>query len=445
MKKIGFRFITILAVLASTNLSFSMSSKPPQPSINKYSIVLVHGGFAYGRQEMGGFYYSWGGFTDLQQELRDNNHETFTAEVGPFSSNWDRTCELYAQITGTRVDYGAAHSKKFGHARFGRDYSNKAFCPDWGKAGSGNEKIHLIGHCMGAVTSRMLIQLLENGYSDEIRCFNEDDSENKTISPLFSGGSETKNLVHSLTTVSALSNGTSAVDAFLPNSNWYYDMGMKYYYTISELFPNMVPELFDMKLDQWNIQEKQPEETFAQYLDRVMEILYQEDFGYYEWSPEVSREINGWVKAQPNVYYFSYATEASFKMGDFQYPEIHMFTTQFGPTGASSFAIGRYTCDDCEIPIDETWLQNDGLVNTVNMDGPRLYPEGITPDVITPFDGNDPSTAAKGVWCYRGVLSNVDHFDAVGYDLLGPGISSGFDFVKFYLDIADFVEDLPDN
>ena len=47
-------------------------------------------------------------------------------------SAWDRTCELYAQLTGTRVDYGKAHAEKYGHARYGRTYEKPLF-PGWGE------------------------------------------------------------------------------------------------------------------------------------------------------------------------------------------------------------------------------------------------------------------------------------------------------------------------
>ena len=88
---------------------------------NDYPIVLVHGVMGYGRDEMFGF-KCWGGFVDLQEELRKAGHQTFTAAVGPISSNWDRACELYACIKGGRVDYGEAHARKFGHDRYGRSY-----------------------------------------------------------------------------------------------------------------------------------------------------------------------------------------------------------------------------------------------------------------------------------------------------------------------------------
>ena len=64
-----------------------------------------------------------------------------TGIVEPFSSNRDRACELYAQMKGTRTDYGIAHSRRHNHERYGRDFTGKALLkdengnPDWGIQG----------------------------------------------------------------------------------------------------------------------------------------------------------------------------------------------------------------------------------------------------------------------------------------------------------------------
>lgn len=77
---------------------------------NNYPIILVHGFMGFGRDELLGYKY-WGGVVDLQEKLNASGHETYTATVGPVSSNWDRACELYAYIVGGTVDYGEAHAK----------------------------------------------------------------------------------------------------------------------------------------------------------------------------------------------------------------------------------------------------------------------------------------------------------------------------------------------
>ena len=63
---------------------------------------------------------------DLMAWLRDQGFDCRAASVAPTGSAWDRACELYAQLAGPRVDYGAAHSRRYLHNRFGRDFSD---CP----------------------------------------------------------------------------------------------------------------------------------------------------------------------------------------------------------------------------------------------------------------------------------------------------------------------------
>ncbi|MFC6659765.1 hypothetical protein [Deinococcus multiflagellatus] len=62
------------------------------------------------------------------------------------SSNWDRAAELYAQIKGGCVDYGAAHAAQHGHARTDSAKCYPGFYPQWDAA----HPVNLLGHSMGA-------------------------------------------------------------------------------------------------------------------------------------------------------------------------------------------------------------------------------------------------------------------------------------------------------
>ena len=75
---------------------------------NDYPIVLVHGFFGWGNDEMGSYRY-WGGHKDIQKILQDNGYKVFNVSVGPISSNWDRAVEVYYQLKGGQVDYGYGH------------------------------------------------------------------------------------------------------------------------------------------------------------------------------------------------------------------------------------------------------------------------------------------------------------------------------------------------
>ena len=68
---------------------------------------------------------------DLMTFLRKQGFSCYAASVSPTGSAWDRACELYAQIAGTVVDYGKAHSEKYRHDRFGKDFSKCPLIPEW--------------------------------------------------------------------------------------------------------------------------------------------------------------------------------------------------------------------------------------------------------------------------------------------------------------------------
>ena len=80
------------------------------PSSKNDPVVFVHGLMGWGeRAGINSVLPYWGMTTgSLTAYLNSSAGETYSATVGPISSAWDRACELYAQLTGTTVDYGAA-------------------------------------------------------------------------------------------------------------------------------------------------------------------------------------------------------------------------------------------------------------------------------------------------------------------------------------------------
>ena len=87
---------------------------------------------------------------DLIQYLRDQGFDCYAASVSPHGSAWDRACELYAQLYGTRVDYGKRHSEEYGHERFGKDFSDCPLCTI-----EDETELILIGHSFGGTTIRV--------------------------------------------------------------------------------------------------------------------------------------------------------------------------------------------------------------------------------------------------------------------------------------------------
>ncbi|MBO8158184.1 lipase [Thermosyntropha sp.] len=389
-------FILSLFFLNISSLLPALAETATPQSGNRYPIVLVHGLGGFGRDEMLDFKY-WGGLYDIQEYLKAHGYEVHTAAVGPVSSNWDRACELYAQLVGGTVDYGAAHAAKYGHARYGRTY--KAFIPDLGKVDPETgeiKKVHLIGHSMGGQTIRTLVQLLEQGAEEE-RSYTQDN-----LSPLFAGG---HSWVHSITTISTPHDGTSLDNAINKGMPWLQSF-IGFMSTLST--PN---QLYDLKLDQFGLTRYQGEPVDA-YLKRVFESSYwklNRDLSNWDLAVEGARELNGWVQAQENVYYFSWATNATrkFLFADYQVPKITMnlFLVPF------ALHIGSYTRNvPGQVPIDKTWWPNDGLVSLISQNGPKIN----STDQIINYDGNP----RRGVWNYMGVLEGYDHLDIIGIGTL---------------------------
>lgn len=385
---------------------------------NHYPIVLVHGFAGFGRDELLGFKY-WGGLIDLQEDLRAHGYETYTAAVGPFSSNWDRAVELYTQIVGGRVDYGAAHAAEHGHERFGRTYPG--LYPQWGQIDPATGqpfKIHLIGHSMGGQTIRLLAQLLAEGSAEERAATPPDQ-----LSPLFNG--ERKPWIASITTISTPHDGTTlatGVDTFLPAAQEMIAF-------IAAVAGAANCELYDFKLDQWGL-KRQPGESFSSYADRVWNSRIwhdTKDISAWDLSPEGARELNGWVKAQPDIYYFSVATEKTYRswLTGHQIPELTMNPFWM----PSSFFMGAYTHSaDGMVTIDSGWWQNDGIVNTISMNGPKIN----STDQIVPYTG----TPQIGKWNYLGLKESYDHTDIIGLTIY-------YDVRNWYRSLADMLGALP--
>ena len=101
--------------------------------MSRLTYVFVHG--LNGSGEYDEHYRDepyWGNKSgDVVAEWRSWGAEAHAASVSPQGSAWDRACELYAQLAGTRTDYGKAHSAEYRHERFGRDFSGQALIPSW--------------------------------------------------------------------------------------------------------------------------------------------------------------------------------------------------------------------------------------------------------------------------------------------------------------------------
>jgi|GEM_PF-6209239 triacylglycerol esterase/lipase EstA (alpha/beta hydrolase family) len=97
IKKITLILLSLLLLLfspfnstfASTTTSMKSSSTiSALPELNNnYPIVMVHGLFGWGNNELMGINY-WGGQNSLKDLLTKNGYTVFTPTIGPISSSW---------------------------------------------------------------------------------------------------------------------------------------------------------------------------------------------------------------------------------------------------------------------------------------------------------------------------------------------------------------------
>lgn len=362
---------------------------------NKYPIIFVHGLMGWGDNEFLGWHY-WGGFNSLRNILTNSGYEVYMPTISPVSSNWDRACELYAYIKGGTVDYGEAHSKKEGHARFGATYPG--VLPQFGTYGEDGKvkKIHLFGHSMGGQTSRVLAELLENGAPEEVAATGEG------TSPLFKGG---KHWIESITSLCTPHDGSSEAavqNKFEPYVHRFVASiaavaGFKDINAISR---------YSLKLDQWGLKQEKGE-SFNDYINRVLKSnIWKEtkDLSIWDLVPEGAQQINKWATNKDDIYYFSIACSDTHKslIKGYQVPNINMNPLMLG----SAFTIGHYTQSGADkVLIDKSWWENDGLVSVVSAIGPHVG----SSDKIVNYDG----TPEKGEWNYLGKISNIDHLQVI--------------------------------
>ncbi len=321
---------------------------------NDYPFVFVHGMGGWGEYEDHATMPYWGGMnfeglkmsmgdTNIVDILNENGVETYEASVGPFSSAWDRACELYAQLTGTVVDYGEAHSKEHGHDRYGYSYEGK---PLMGENWDLETPINLMGHSFGGPTVRLFASLMY--YGDEA----EKAASGDSVSPLFAGG---HNVIHSCTTFSSPNDGTPIAD-FLVN--------LKLIYLIA-FAGNMLGALFGDEVMMWHLRfghfsitPKEGEERAAFSFSAINNFYKSNDNCGYDMTIAGAKALNEKIQLCPSTYYYSYtaiATEDSCTgLQKLQTPSLFSFSSL-----VLSLSEGK-TIDGVE--MTKEWAISDGIV-----------------------------------------------------------------------------------
>ncbi|MFM0221956.1 esterase/lipase family protein [Paraburkholderia dipogonis] len=382
---------------------------------NTYPIVLVHGFCGWDRDEVFGFKY-WGGPFDIEARLNELHVHTYSAAVGPVSSSWERAVELYYYLVGGTVDYGAAHAKKYGIQRFGRTL--KGIYPQI----SDTNRIHLVGHSMGAQTSADFESFLRNGSKQERDHFEKHPEEG--ISDLFLGG---KNWVHSITGVAPAFNGSTLGDSQNKIFQVVENVLLKLAAAAGSNFTDFV---YDFKLDQWGLQRREGE-YFIEYFNRVREseIWTSGDTAFTDLSTTGAAKIaKERLRIFPETYYFSFHGNTTFENPKTGY---WLPMAQTNPILYLDAARTGRLSNDPVIPEDQqaSWRPSDGLVNCIA--GKNVLGQPVR-DVTTADTRFEP-----GIWNAFPVMNGWDHIDFMG--LNKEFLSRKQDILPLYTEIARIV------
>ena len=362
----------------------------PVPERSDLEYIFVHGLSGWGsydkRYQRMPYWGMSGG--DLMEYLRSEGFSCHAASVAPEGSAWDRACELYAQLAGTVTDYGKAHSEQYGHERFGPDFTGRPLIPDW----ESGRKLVLLGHSFGGATIRLFSELLANGSAEEQAV-----TAPKELSPFFLGGQGER--LHALVTLAAPTNGTTAYDLYKDES---FDVNSVKVSRWDDLWGNFFSN------------RKQAEKDGRS----------EDDYAAHDMYIDNAQALNARISTLPGTYYFAVPCSATEAVDGVQRPVRGRMEAMFRRTSAR---MGAYTGKTAGgVVLDESWQENDGLVNTVSAGAP----------LGAPSTAYDPAHIEAGVWQVFPVYDG-DHMSLQG------GMTKRNNIRPFYLELLETVDALP--
>ncbi len=389
---------------------------------NEHPYVFVAGMAGWGEKSKISYVVPyWGCFSfNITSFLKENGICAASASISPLGSAWDRACELYAELTGTRVDYGKAHSEKFNHERYGATYE-KPLIPCWGKKDSTGKirKINLVAHSFGGPSVRLLAHLLAEGSAEE-----REATTDGSLSPLFKGGQS--DLIFSITTICAPHNGTTMQKTMaVPVASLIKGC----YFVLNDVVANSAfDDWYLVRLEHFGIGSFHHKKGDASFMNtkEMKRFAESEDNVFFDVSVEGSAKLNSNLHTFQNIYYFSFAVQGTEE-------KIINGKTRHVPTDAMlpalkgfSKRLGRFMYkSDIGIDVDESWLANDGVVNTVSQKSP----------LIEPAKDFDKYNIPKGIWNVMPTVTG-NHGTIIG-------LGADDDFVKsFYLDHFSIINEL---
>lgn len=329
-------------------------------------LILVHGMMGWGEdakltESMMPYFGMYGG--SLLEMLRSDGYEVYAPSVGPVSSAYDRACELYAQLTGTRTDYGEAHSKQYGHERYGRDYTGKALM---GKPWDMTTALNFAGHSFGGPTLMVFASIMAYGVSEEVSVSGDN------VSEFFKGGHA--GAINAIATLESPSNGS-------PLANYMNDTPLAFGVVVAMNKLSDPKKAIDPMLEHWGVTEK---------IDLLsdLKLSFNKDHCGYDMTLNGAKALQNKFPTAKTVRYMSYSATL---------PKEGKTIAAMKIPGALISQAGNGTIVDGHI-LKSEWKDNDGLVPLVSAQYP-LY------DGSKHVDYEKGATLSPGVWT---VMPNIE-------------------------------------
>ncbi|MDO5448059.1 MAG: hypothetical protein Q4F70_00430 [Clostridia bacterium] len=338
-------------------------------------LILVHGMMGWGEdaKQTETMMPYWGMMNgNLLASLREDGYEVYAPSVGPVSSAYDRACELYAQLTGTRTDYGEAHAKRYGHERYGRDYTGKALM---GEPWDMTTAINLAGHSFGGPTLIVFASIMAYGVTEEV------ETSGDNVSEFFKGGHA--GAINAIATLESPSNGT-------PAANYMNDTALAYAFVIGMNVMTSPKRDMDPMLDQWGMTEK---------IDLIadLKLSFKKDHCGYDMTLNGAKELQNKFPSSKTIRYMSYSATLpeDGKAGDAVLAKVIEVPGKLISQAANGTIVDGHI-------LKSEWKANDGLVPKISAQYP-MY------DGSTHVDYVEGASLKAGVWTMMPNIENSSH------------------------------------
>ncbi len=393
--------------------------------MNRYPTVFVHGFVGWGEQDgLSKVLGYWGqGDGNVLEHLKAEGYECFAPSLGPYTSTWDRSCELWAYLFGGTVDYGKVHSEKYGHDRYGRTYEHGVL-EDLGKT-EAHKKMNIMGHSFGGPTVKTFVELMCNGYEEEVQ--GTDPTE---LSPLFKGGHG--NLIHSCSTLSGVNNGTT-FDMWYEPGLWVATM---YVLSVASPIWNRFGKFRDLHFEHYGINDypelkNHHKGLIGSFPGMVQFANNKWDTSTHEMMMRYAKGLNDWQHTDPGIYYFAHRADGSKPfLGNLRLPDRKKSSlgTLWSGSVMGLFLHPKFRRKKNGYKADKTWYANDGFVNVVGQSASLNAPQE---------DGHFGEAFRPGVW-YNMPIIEGDH---LWWNQIETDKQEVFDY---YDKMMETIHDLPD-